>query len=126
MIVSKPSLAHHSTFHRGRCAPPLWPVFDPIVFPVAGDPVAGGIVENLARPGGNATGFAQFEFSLSGKWLELLKEITPALTQVAVLRDPTVGTGTSQFAVMQAVAPAAVQPTPRMPPSVPIPHNRRF
>jgi ABC-type uncharacterized transport system substrate-binding protein len=78
----------------------------PIVFPVAGDPVAGGIVENLARPGGNATGFAQFEFSLSGKWLELLKEITPAVTQVAVLRDPTVGTGTSQFAVMQAVAPS--------------------
>src|SRR5262245_42127496 len=49
----------------------------PIVFPVAGDPVAAGIVDNLARPGGNVTGFAQFEFSLSGKWLELLKELTP-------------------------------------------------
>jgi putative tryptophan/tyrosine transport system substrate-binding protein len=78
----------------------------PIVFPVAGDPVAGGIVDNLARPGGNATGFAQFEFSLSGKWLELLKEITPGVTQVAVLRDPALGTGTSQFAVIQAVAPS--------------------
>jgi putative ABC transport system substrate-binding protein len=78
----------------------------PIVFPVAGDPVAGGIVDNLARPGGNATGFAQFEFSLSGKWLELLKEITPGVTRAAVLRDPTLGTGTSQFAVIQAVAPS--------------------
>jgi putative ABC transport system substrate-binding protein len=78
----------------------------PIVFPVAGDPVAGGIVDNLARPGGNATGFAQFEFSLSGKWLELLKEITPGVTRAAVFRDPTLGTGTSQFAVIQAVAPS--------------------
>jgi putative ABC transport system substrate-binding protein len=78
----------------------------PIVFPIAGDPVAGGIVDNLARPGGNATGFAQFEFSLSGKWLELLKEITPGVTRAAVLRDPALGTGTSQFAVIQAVAPS--------------------
>jgi len=78
----------------------------PIVFPVAGDPVAGGIVDNLARPGGNATGFAQFEFSLSGKWLELLKEVAPGVTRAAVLRDPAMGTGTSQFAVIQAVAPS--------------------
>src|SRR5499433_413006 len=68
----------------------------PVVFVQVTDPVGSGFVASLARPGGNATGFAQFEFSLSGKWLELLKEITPAVTQVAILRDPTVGTGTSQ------------------------------
>jgi len=78
----------------------------PIVFPVAGDPVAAGYVDSLARPGGNATGFAQFEFNLSGKWLELLKEIAPGVTRVAVLRDTTLGSGTSQFAVIQAVAPS--------------------
>jgi putative ABC transport system substrate-binding protein len=59
-----------------------------------------------ARPGGNATGFMLFEFSLSGKWLELLKEIAPGVTRAAVLRDPTQGTGTSQFAVIQAMAPS--------------------
>jgi putative tryptophan/tyrosine transport system substrate-binding protein len=59
----------------------------PIVFPVVGDPVAAGYVDSLARPGGNATGFSQFEFSLSGKWLELLKEIAPGVTRAAVLRD---------------------------------------
>jgi ABC-type uncharacterized transport system substrate-binding protein len=77
----------------------------PIVFPIAGDPVAGGIVDNLARPASNATGFAQFEFSLSGKWVELLKEIKPGVSRAAVLRDPALGTGTSQFAVIQAMAP---------------------
>ena len=60
----------------------------PIVFPVAGDPVAAGLVDSLARPGGNATGFMIFEYSLSGKWRELLKEIAPRVTRAAVLRDP--------------------------------------
>ena len=78
----------------------------PIVFPVAADPLAAGLVDNLARPGGNATGFLIFEFSLSGKWLELLKELAPDVTRVAVLRDSAVGGGTSQFAVIQAVAPS--------------------
>jgi putative ABC transport system substrate-binding protein len=78
----------------------------PIVFPVAGDPVAAGFVDNLARPGGNATGFMTFEYNLSGKWLELLKEIAPRVTRAAVLRDPTVITGASQFAAIQAVAPS--------------------
>jgi putative ABC transport system substrate-binding protein len=78
----------------------------PIVFPVIGDPVAAGYVDSLERPGGNATGFMVFEFSLSGKWLELLKEIVPGVTRAAVLRDPTAGTGTSQFAVIQAMAPS--------------------
>ena len=78
----------------------------PIVFPVAGDPVATGLVESLARPGGNATGFMQFEFSLSGKWPELLKEIAPGVTRAAILRDTVLGSGTSQFAVIQAVAPS--------------------
>jgi len=78
----------------------------PIVFPVAGDPVGTGLVDSLARPGGNATGFAQFEFSTSGKWLELLKQVAPDATRAAILRDPGLGTGTSQFAAIQAVAPA--------------------
>jgi putative ABC transport system substrate-binding protein len=78
----------------------------PIVFPVAGDPVGAGLVDNLARPGGNATGFMNFEFSLSGKWLELLKEFAPRVTRVGVLRDVAEGTGTSQFAVIQALAPS--------------------
>ena len=78
----------------------------PIVFPVAADPVGAGFVDSLARPGGNATGFMQFEYSISGKWLELLKQIAPGVTRVAVLRDPAQAAGTSQFAVIQAVAPS--------------------
>ena len=85
----------------------------PIVFPVAGDPVAAGLVDSLARPGGNATGFLTFEYSLSGKWLEVLKEIAPNVTRAAVFRDPTQGGGTSQFAAIQAVAPSLrVEVTP--------------
>ena len=77
----------------------------PIVFANVSDPVASGFVQSLARPGGNATGFMQFEFGLSGKWLELLKQVAPDVTRAAVLRDPEVGTGTAQFAVIQAMAP---------------------
>ena len=85
----------------------------PIVFPVAADPVAAGFVDSLARPGGNATGFMLYEYSLSGKWLELIKDIAPALTRVAVLRDATQGSGTSQFSVIQAMAPSLrVEVTP--------------
>jgi putative tryptophan/tyrosine transport system substrate-binding protein len=76
----------------------------PIVFVAIVDPVGGGFVESLARPGGNATGFALFEYSLSGKWLELLREIAPGVTRAAVLRDPTLGSGTGQYAIIQAVA----------------------
>jgi putative ABC transport system substrate-binding protein len=78
----------------------------PIVFPIVGDPVGAGLVDSLARPGGNATGFMSVEFSMGGKLLELLKEIAPGVTRAAVLRDPTLGSGTSQFAAIQAVAPA--------------------
>jgi putative tryptophan/tyrosine transport system substrate-binding protein len=79
----------------------------PIVFPVANDPVAGGYVESLARPGGNVTGFMLSEYSFSGKWLELLKEIAPGVTRVAVFRDTTANvTGLAQFGVIQAMAPA--------------------
>jgi putative tryptophan/tyrosine transport system substrate-binding protein len=78
----------------------------PIVFPVAGDPVGGGLVESLARPGGNVTGFMSNEYTMGGKWLELLKEIAPSLTRAAVLRDPTQGSGNSLFAVIQAMAPS--------------------
>jgi putative ABC transport system substrate-binding protein len=77
----------------------------PVVFPIAGDPVGAGFVESLARPGGNATGFMSTEFSMAAKWLELLKEIAPHVSRVAVLRDATQGSGNSQFAAIQAVAP---------------------
>jgi putative ABC transport system substrate-binding protein len=77
----------------------------PIVFPVMGDPIAAGFVESLARPGGNATGFMMYEYSMAGKWLELLKEMVPALKRVAVLRNAATPTGPAQFGVIQAVAP---------------------
>jgi putative ABC transport system substrate-binding protein len=78
----------------------------PVVFAVVGDPVGAGLVDSLARPGGNATGFMVYEYSLSGKWLELLKQIAPSVTRVAVFRDATQGSGTGQFASIQAVAPS--------------------
>jgi putative tryptophan/tyrosine transport system substrate-binding protein len=78
----------------------------PIVFAIASDPVGAGFVDSLARPGGNATGFMSTEYSMAGKWLELLKEIAPGVTRAAVLRDATQGSGTSQFAAVQAVAPS--------------------
>jgi putative ABC transport system substrate-binding protein len=78
----------------------------PIVFVAVGDPVGAGLVDSLARPGGNATGFMVFEYSMGGKWLELLKEIAPSLTRAAVLRDATQGGGTSQFAAIQTAAPS--------------------
>ena len=77
----------------------------PIVFAGVIDPVGAGFVASLSRPGGNTTGFSAFEYSLSGKWLELLKEIAPNLTRVAVLRDPAVAAGIGQFAAIQAMAP---------------------
>ena len=78
----------------------------PIVFTTLLDPVGAGFVESLARPGGNATGFIAFEYGLSGKWLELLKQIAPSLTRVAILRDPTTAAGIGQFAAIQSVAPS--------------------
>src|SRR5262249_48470199 len=78
----------------------------PIVFAILPDPVGSGLVARLSRPGGNATGFMQFEYSLSGKWLELLKQIAPSVTRAAVLGDPAVTAGVGQFAVIQAVAPS--------------------
>jgi putative ABC transport system substrate-binding protein len=78
----------------------------PIVFPVAADPVSAGFVNNLARPGGNATGFMNFEYGMAGKWLELLKEIAPGVTRAAVLRDTTNPTGIAMFGVIQAIAPS--------------------
>jgi ABC-type uncharacterized transport system substrate-binding protein len=77
----------------------------PIVFNNVADPVGAGFVSSMARPGGNATGFIQFEYTLSGKWLELLKQIAPRLTRVAVLGDPEITSGIGQFAVIQSVAP---------------------
>jgi putative tryptophan/tyrosine transport system substrate-binding protein len=79
----------------------------PIVFVNVIDPVGAGFVARLARPGGNATGFTPFEYSLSGKWLELFKEIAPNLTRIAILRDPAIATGIGQFAAIQAMAPSS-------------------
>jgi len=76
----------------------------PIVFAGVIDPVGAGFVNSLARPGGNATGFAAFEYSISGKWLEVLKELAPNVTRAAVLRDPTFAAGIGQFAAIQSAA----------------------
>jgi len=78
----------------------------PIVFTAVVDPVGGGYVESLAYPGGNATGFMQFDYGLSAKWLDLLKQMSPTIRRVAVIRDPDVAAGIAQFAVIQSVAPA--------------------
>ena len=78
----------------------------PLVFVTIVDPVGAGFVESLAHPGGNTTGFSLFEYTLSGKWLELLKEIAPGVTRAAVLRDTTVGSGAGQYAIIQAMAPS--------------------
>ena len=78
----------------------------PIVFAIVPDPVGSGFVASLSRPGGNATGFLQFEYGVGGKWLELLKEIRPDVTQVAVMRDSTVPAGIGQLAVIQSLAPS--------------------
>jgi putative tryptophan/tyrosine transport system substrate-binding protein len=78
----------------------------PIVFVAVADPVGAGFIDSMARPGGNVTGFVQFEYTLSGKWLELLKQIAPGVTRAAVLRDPAITSGIGQFAVIQSVAPS--------------------
>jgi len=78
----------------------------PIVFANVSDPVGNAFVASLARPGGNTTGFMQFEYGLSAKWLELLKEIAPRVTRAAVLRDPAISSGLGQFGAIQAVAPS--------------------
>jgi hypothetical protein len=77
----------------------------PIVFTTIVDPVGAGFAERLSRPGGNATGFTLFEYAISGKWLELLKELSPDVTRVAVIRDPVITQGIGQFAAVQAVSP---------------------
>src|SRR5215471_14003608 len=85
----------------------------PIVFVTVVDPVGSGFVDTLARPGGNITGFTLYEYSISGKWLELLKEIAPRVTRVAVLRDPTLASGGGQLGAIQSVAPSfGVELTP--------------
>jgi putative ABC transport system substrate-binding protein len=78
----------------------------PIVFAGVADPVGAGFVDSLARPGGNATGFTSYEYSLSGKWLDLLKEIAPGVKRVAVLRDPAISAGTGQFGAIQTAGPS--------------------
>jgi ABC-type uncharacterized transport system substrate-binding protein len=79
----------------------------PIVFASVADPVGAGFVDSLARPGGNITGFLLFEFGLAGKWLDVLKQIAPQVTRVAVIRDPKTPAGIGQWAVIEAIAPSA-------------------
>jgi putative ABC transport system substrate-binding protein len=78
----------------------------PIVFVIVPDPVGAGFVESLSRPGGNATGFINFEYSIGAKWLELLKQVASGVTRVAVLRDPFITAGTGQFGTIQSTAPS--------------------
>jgi ABC-type uncharacterized transport system substrate-binding protein len=78
----------------------------PMVFVVVTDPVGAGFVDSLARPGGNVTGFINFEYGISAKWLELLKQIAPSVTRAAVIRDPAITAGVGQFAAIQSVAPS--------------------
>jgi putative tryptophan/tyrosine transport system substrate-binding protein len=103
------ALAPEVIFAAGNAAlPPLLQATHtvPIVFATITDPVGAGFIESMAHPGGHATGFVQSEYTLSGKWLELLKEIAPSVTRAAVLRDPALSNGPAQFAVIQSVAPA--------------------
>jgi putative ABC transport system substrate-binding protein len=81
----------------------------PIVFGGVIDPVGAGLVDSLARPGGNTTGFTAFEYAIGAKWLELLKEVAPRITRAAVLRDPTIAAGIGQFAAIQARAPFGIE-----------------
>jgi putative ABC transport system substrate-binding protein len=99
------ALAPDVILTAGNSLPPLLQATRtvPIVFAFSVDPVGAGLVESLSRPGGNATGFLLFEYDLSAKWLELLKEIAPGVTRAAVLRDPTAIAGIGQFAVIQSV-----------------------
>jgi putative ABC transport system substrate-binding protein len=85
----------------------------PVVFTIVPDPVGAGFVDSLSRPGGNATGFASFDYNIGGKWLELLKEIAPRVKRVGVLRDPDITAGIGQWSVIQAVAPMlGLEPSP--------------
>src|SRR3954463_3888339 len=91
------------------CSPPAarpWRHTVPIVFVLVSDPVGAGFVDSLGRPGGNATGFTNFEYGISGKWLELLKEIAPDVKRGAVIRDPSISAGIGQFAAIQSIAPS--------------------
>jgi putative ABC transport system substrate-binding protein len=81
----------------------------PIVFVAVVDPIGAGLIESMARPGGNTTGFIAFEYAIGAKWLELLKEISPSVTRAAVLRDPTIAAGIGQFAAIQAVVPIGIE-----------------
>jgi putative tryptophan/tyrosine transport system substrate-binding protein len=81
----------------------------PIVFGGVIDPVGAGLVDSLARPGGNTTGFTAFEYAIAAKWLELLKEVAPRVTRAVVLRDPTIAAGIGQFAAIQATAPFGIE-----------------
>ncbi len=81
----------------------------PIIFTQVIDPIGSGMVKSMARPGGNATGFTSFEYSIAAKWLELLKEIAPSVTRVAVLRNASAAAGIGQFSAVQAVAPISME-----------------
>jgi putative ABC transport system substrate-binding protein len=105
-VIELVGLVPDAILVSGQAAEPLGKATRtvPIVFVIVPDPVAVGIVASLSRPGGNVTGFMTYEYSLSGKWPELLKEVAPIVKRVAVLRDPALTVGIGQFAVIQSVA----------------------
>jgi putative tryptophan/tyrosine transport system substrate-binding protein len=88
----------------GTTTGPMLQATNTVVFMAAVDPVGAGLVESLSRPGGNVTGFMQFDYSLSGKWLEILKQVSPAVTRAGIIRDAAITSGIGQFAVIQSVA----------------------
>jgi len=103
MLVERPDLVITS---GGTTTGPMMQATNtvPIVFMSAVDPVGSGIVESLSHPGGNVTGFMQFDYSLTGKWLEILKQVSPSVTRAGIIRDATINSGVGQFAVIQSVA----------------------
>jgi putative ABC transport system substrate-binding protein len=105
LVVSRPDVI---LANGSAAAGPLLQVTrtTPVVFVIVPDPVGAGYVETLARPGRNATGFSMSEYGIAGKWLELLKQMTPAVTRVAILRDPAISAGIGLFGAMQSIAPS--------------------
>jgi putative tryptophan/tyrosine transport system substrate-binding protein len=108
LVVSAPDVILAATTAAVLALKRTTPVV-PIVFVGVVDPIGSGLVASLPRPGGNATGFVLFEYATAAKWLELIKEIAPGVTRVAVLRDPAIAAGIGQFAAVQTVAPVNIE-----------------
>jgi putative ABC transport system substrate-binding protein len=108
LVAQAPDVILASTTAAVRALKRVTPII-PIVFAGVIDPVGSGLVTSLARPGGNATGFVQFEYAIAAKWLDLIREIAPGVSRVAVLRDAAIASGIGQFAAVQTVAPVNIE-----------------